>query len=533
MKVLRALVLLAFSFMNVFAGAARPASPLPQGNKHAKHAVRSRDYAGAEQRAARYFESVRRDPALLLAFMQEMPKGGDLHNHLSGAVYAESYVRWASEAGLCLDRQTFTLIAAPCDGNVAKPAAATALADPAFYAQVIDAWSMRDWSPARESGHDHFFATFPKFELISDARTGDMLAEVSAQAARDHLAYLELMFAPDQMAAIGLASRMEHDNEEFARDAERTDFDGMRRALLPKMDAVLKAGRQNLDEYEARMRQDLRCRSAQADAGCRVTVRYLYQVLRGLTPAQVFAQILTGFEMATRDTRVVGFNLVMPEDWHVPMRDFSLHMRMIDFLRRSYPKVHIALHAGELSPGMVPPEGLSFHIRESVEVGHAERIGHGVDVVHERDPLGLLREMAARKVAVEICLTSNDVILGVRGMEHPLPMYLRYQVPVALATDDPGVSRSDMTREYVRAAGSYGVSYGQLKAMARESLEHSFLPGASLWRNLGAGQAVSSCAGKALGASPSTACARFLEANERARVQWLQEGEFVTFERQF
>ena len=305
---------------------------------------------------------------------------------------------------------------------------------------------MRDWNAARDSGHDHFFATFPKFELISDARTGDMLAEVSSQAARDHLAYLELMFAPDQGAAIGLASRMDREDAEFARMAERADFEGLRRKLLPEMQGVLQAGRRNLDEYESRMHQELHCASVQPDQGCRVTVRYLYQVLRGLTPAQVFAQILTGFEMATHDARVVGFNLVMPEDWHVPMRDFSLHMRMIDFLRRSYPKVHIALHAGELAPGMVPPDGLSFHIRESVEVGHAERIGHGVDVMHERDPIGLLQEMAARNVAVEICLTSNDVILGVRGSEHPLPTYLRYHVPVALATDDAGVSRSDMTR---------------------------------------------------------------------------------------
>src|ERR1041385_2012413 len=103
------------------------------------------------------------------------------------------------------------------------------------------------------------------------------------------------------------------------------------------------------------------------------------------------------------------------------MHDFDLHMRMLDYLHGVYPKVHISLHAGELASGLVPPEGLHFHIRESIERGHAERIGHGVSVMEENDPVSLLREMAEKKVTVEICLTSNDVILGVKGREHPLP----------------------------------------------------------------------------------------------------------------
>ena len=126
--------------------------------------------------------------------------------------------------------------------------------------------------------------------------------------------------------------------------------------------------------------------------------------------------------------------------------------------------------------GLVPPEGLSFHIRHSIELGHAERIGHGVSVMNEHNAVSLLHEMADRKVLVEICLTSNDVILGVKGDDHPLPIYRRFKVPVALATDDEGVSRSDMTNEYLRAVETYNLSYGDLKQMARASLEHSFLP---------------------------------------------------------
>jgi adenosine deaminase len=256
----------------------------------------------------------------------------------------------------------------------------------------------------------------------------------------------------------------------------------------------------------------------------------VYQVLRANSREQVFAQVLAGFEMASVDSRIVGLNLVQPEDWYVPMRDFSLHMRMLDYLHQVYPKVHIALRAGELAHGLVPPEGLQFHIRESIEVGHAERIGHGVSIMEESDPLGLLREMSARNVMVEICLTSNDLILGIRGHRHPLSTYLQYNVPVGLATDDEGVSRSDMTREYWRAAQDQGLDYLVLKKMARTTLEHAFIEGESLWNDSRQFKTVSVCLpGRQ---NPiSTDCRRFLDGSTKARLQWDLEAAFTDFER--
>jgi adenosine deaminase len=88
---------------------------------------------------------------------------------------------------------------------------------------------------------------------------------------------------------------------------------------------------------------------------------------------------------------------------------------------------------------------------------------------------GLLAQMRDRQVAVEINLTSNDIILGVRGKDHPLPTYLAAGVPVVLSTDDAGVSRIDLTNEYFRAARDYGPSYQTLKAIARNALLRSFL----------------------------------------------------------
>jgi adenosine deaminase len=152
----------------------------------------------------------------------------------------------------------------------------------------------------------------------------------------------------------------------------------------------------------------------------------------------------------------------------------------------------------------------------------------------EDDPIGLLQEMAKKNVLVEICLTSNDVILGVSGDRHPLPVYMKYKVPVALATDDEGVSRGDMTHEYLRAVETYELSYAELKRMARESLERSFIPGDSLWNDGREMRRAAACADeKASSDRVSSSCEKLIGANERARVQWQLERAFVEFEKTF
>jgi adenosine deaminase len=141
--------------------------------------------------------------------------------------------------------------------------------------------------------------------------------------------------------------------------------------------------------------------------------------------------------------------------------------------------------------------------------------------------------MAQRRVLVEINLTSNDLILGVRGKAHPFETYRRYGVPVTLSTDDEGVSRIDLTHEYLRAALTYDLSYDDLKTLARNSLEYAFLPGDSLWRATQPFAPVAPCAATALGATaPPADCRAFLAASERARQQWRLEGDFVAFEAQ-
>ena len=92
----------------------------------------------------------------------------------------------------------------------------------------------------------------------------------------------------------------------------------------------------------------------------------------------------------------------------------------------------------------------------------------------QRVPTQMTGFMAARHILVEIGLSSSDVILGIKGSKHPLRTYLRYGVPIALATDDEGVARSNLTLVFRKAVQEPGVDYRTLKRMVRNSITYSF-----------------------------------------------------------
>ena len=425
-----------------------------------------------EQRTSTFFESVRNSPPQLEAFLRAMPKGGDLHNHLIGAAYAETYIQLAANDKLCIDGKTLGFIQPPCDDSHERLPAEAALTDADLYRALIHALSMRDFHPysqpgISESGEDHFFATFGRFVDLANTHMDDLLAEVASRAGHQNESYLELTLGLDH-AAMDLGSKVGwHDN-----------FDEMRAKLTAAgIQNAVEDVRKALDVAEAQKNRLLACAEREpplADAGCQVTIRYIHEVLRAMPKEQVFAQIMLGFLLASSDLRYVSVNPVQPEDDYISMRDYQLHMRMFQYFHNLYPRVRLTEHAGELAPGLVPPDGLRFHIRQAVESGQAQRIGHGVDVMYEDGPEQLLSEMANKHVAVEICLTSNDLILGVNGDRHPFPVYRKFGVPVVLATDDEGVSRIDLTHEYLRAVLDYGLTYADLKKLVRDCIEYSF-----------------------------------------------------------
>jgi adenosine deaminase len=170
------------------------------------------------------------------------------------------------------------------------------------------------------------------------------------------------------------------------------DFAAMRAQVLAggTMAGIVATAGAEITTDEARYRTQLGCGTPAASPGCAVDLRYIQQVNRNNPPNVVFTFMVSAFELAAADHRTVALNLVSPEEGEMSIRDYRLHMRMLDYLRGVYPTGHITLHAGELVPGLVKPEELTYHIREAVLTGHAERIGHGVDALGEDNSPGLM-----------------------------------------------------------------------------------------------------------------------------------------------
>jgi len=494
-----------------------------------------------EVRASRAFDTAAHSgSAALYTFLLQFPKGADLHVHLSGAVYAETFIRDAAEDGLCVDPVGLRFVRSPCADTMVSATRLTGvltIPDQDLYDRLVNSFSMRSFVPTPGfSGHDQFFATFAKFGGLDKRHTGEWVDEVASRAAAQNQQYLELMQTPPFSHAAALAREIN-----WPKPAESPDFAAMRQALLDRgLRDEVKTGIDDVRSAEARRKELEDCGTPQALPACSVEVRYIYQILRANPPEVVFAQTLLGFEtiaqtMQDGEPGFLGINFVQPEDGYVSMLDYTLAMKMVEYLHSVYPTVHISLHAGELALGLVPPEGLRFHIRQAVELGHAERIGHGVDVAYEDDAPALLKELAAKHVMVEINLSSNEGILGVKGADHPFPLYRAAHVPVALSTDDEGVSRIDITHEYVRAALDYHLTYADLKQLARTGMEHNFLPGKSLWAEPDRFTIpAAECRSGLLGAEkPSAACGKFLAANQKAAAQYELERRFRAFEAKF
>jgi adenosine deaminase len=478
-----------------------------------------------EAKVGALMQRVSGNGAQLRAFLQAMPKGGDLHNHLGGSNYAEDFLRWAAADDACIAVADHKLSQPPC-GQGTVQARGLEARDAAFYAATIDALSMRNFvtGNAAASGHDQFFSTFARFSGLGGHRA-EAIVTTLEQAARDRVPYVELIANPPQAAALGKrAATLDWKPDDFAADLA---------ALQDGLPALVETARTETATLDAQVQQLMRCGQAGASIGCGVQYRYVPYVLRTLPPPVVFGQMVMGYAIVQADPqRYAGVNIVAPEDHPVALRDYRLHMDMFRFLSARYPTVPLTLHAGELALGLVPPADLRFHIRDAVDAG-ARRIGHGVDIGYEDDAAGLLAEMKARHVAVEINLSSNDGILGVKGTDHPLPMYLAAGVPVVLSTDDEGVSRSDMTHEYQRAVQEQGVDYATLKQIARNGLTYAFIPGASLWADDGiAPGAACAVSLHANAVTPDTRCQALLSDSQKARMQWQLERDFTAFETQ-
>ena len=496
----------------------------------------------AEQRVQQRLDALASDESSLRAFVQQIPKGADLHNHISGAVAIEKFIQWASEDGFCTEGPNWMATPGPCTGTQV-PVANTST-DSKLNADILSSWSMEGHTQdALLDRHKHFFATFDKFDpVMGDTRYPYGIADVLSTAAKNHQTYLELMRSLDSWDMGGLAESLMTETGAWTES-----YLLEKRAQLvanPDFQTYLNARVTKFREQVAQARALLKCDTAGADPGCNVDVRFVMESYRTQSKQFVFGQWVYGFELAQKEPAVVGVNIVSPEEDPVSLQNYSDEMLAVGTLSKmnaadsSRKPVHVSLHAGELIPEVLPqtPDGqnhLTFHVDQAVEAGKAERIGHGTDVIAESGKdAAIFDELRDRNVLIEVSLKSSSLLLGYEGDRHPLATLIQKGVPVALSTDDQGIFRTNITDDWMLAVTRNHLNYLTLKKLARAGVEHSFLPGKSLWAEPNRpDRLVSECANDNLGrANVSQGCLDYVQANERAGMQWKLERELAAFE---
>jgi len=429
------------------------------------------------QSVDKYFESIRKNTAALTAFFSQMPKGGDLHNHYSGSVYAETYISYVVEQDYVINEQTLevkTSIPANKKGWVHFSALNDSGLLAAYKQKLVQKWSVKDYNGVSYPSDLQFFETFPGFGIANNsiARLDTGLMELKRRAISENVSYIETMFTGipcDNIKAIDTSYNR------LLEEAQRNRDEILTASLLEKLFTLVenkgvKTCAASFNDQLATIHNGLHIDDAS------FTMRYQNYVTRIVHPTDVFKNLILSFESANTSPLVVGVNIVAPENNEVSMRDYWLHMQMFKFCHSKFPKVKYAMHAGELTLGMVKPEDLAWHINEAVYTAGANRIGHGVDMPYEHNCYELLRYMAKNSIPIEINLYSNEFILKVKGSEHPFSLYKEFNVPIVICSDDAGVLRSNLTRQYVLLAKRYkDVSYQDIKRYVFNSIDYSFI----------------------------------------------------------
>lgn len=473
-----------------------------------------------------FFSNIKKNPAELYQFFKKMPKGGELHYHLAGGASPETMLSLAPRGNYCMDKLSHTVhvtkpahIRTHCNGIALKKLQKNS----ELYKETLHAWSLKDFTPKNESNHDHFFASFFKFNPIVSDYGPELLADVMKNAIRQHELYMEVMILPDNAHS----STFGHLLQRGKSLSEKKDIVLASPLMQENIKHTINESRLLLQKTH----QLLHCDSASKDPACALTVKFLYIILREQPINNFFTQALNGFAAASQSKELVGINLVQAEDGPISLRDYRRQMKIINFLHQVYPNVHVSLHAGELAPGnlgenKLHPQELKYHIHDAIITGHAERIGHGTDINYETRAEDLLDHMAKASIPVEINLTSNQKLLNVDRKTNPIKHYLRHKVPVVLSTDDEGILRTNLTREYVKAVIEQGLDYATIKTINRNTLTYSFLPGANLWKDINSGVLVDECR-----ELHSASCLKFIEKSEKATLQWKLENQLVNFEK--
>jgi adenosine deaminase len=165
---------------------------------------------------------------------------------------------------------------------------------------------------------------------------------------------------------------------------------------------------------------------------------------------------------ADHPAAVVGFGVAGDETAPI-----SPYRAVVD--RAAAAGVHLVHHAGETAG--------ADSVQEALDVGRAERIGHGIRSLEDPELVARLRD---ERVPLEVCPSSNVVLGLVPSLAaHPLPALVEAGLVVTLNTDIPAITGRTLSAEYAAVRDTFGCTDEDLARLAGAAVDASFAPPAA------------------------------------------------------
>jgi adenosine deaminase CECR1 len=410
------------------------------------------DLPAADQDSLAWFEDFKRSASDedLYRFLYAMPKGGDLHNHLSGSILSN----WFYDLALAQEKRGYRYYTRVRSNNC-RPYGGNAFVESPYLLMFVN---IQQSSYERLDGCER--GEYLPLEALDDRQKAawlDSLRIDKAYEGRDeffqtHWQRMGDLYQNPYLAADALVLNM----QAFAQE-------GL--VYLESMIGVLGFIAADGTSLSPDVVGDIyRQRLLDEDAlATGVSVRLQVTILRFHPQAEDHLRFLYAFVSRNADL-FVAVNMVGRED---NLKGYPLRfLPTLRELRQRYHSVGLSIHAGEVDEP-------NSHVRDTLLLG-ADRIGHGVNLITDPDTLRLMRH---GPYLVEINLVSNLLLGYVSDFsQHPFPEYLRTGIPVALSTDDRGMWDSNLTDEFFVAVKEYNLNWAEIVQLSRNSLSYSFAP---------------------------------------------------------
>jgi len=220
----------------------------------------------------------------------------------------------------------------------------------------------------------------------------------------------------------------------------------------------------------------------------------LLHTRRGLGHRETMSCILRGFEEARREGKCPRINFIYDtvRQWGsqaaletaelaagdlaagLPVVGFGVGGDELSLPARELEEAFALAESGDLRKFVHAGElGEPGPVWDAVEILGAQRIGHGVAAIKDAK---LLEVLAERRIALDICLTSNVLTRTVKSFSgHPWLELIKAGVPVTLGSDDPGFFGVWLEDELEQAARTWNLEERFLRQLMESAVRYSFL----------------------------------------------------------